>query len=413
MHSADVVVLGAGIAGVSAAIHLQRRGRRVVLVDRQEPGEGTSYGNAGVIEVDGFTPIGVPRNPAVLLRFALNLEPAAHFHYRFFPRVARWIMKLQAAARDDAVARYAAAIAPLEQRAADEHLALAKGTDAERLMRDTGWLHLYASEKSFADATRDRHFADHYGARYEVLDPKDVAELEPHLSPSFHKAVYLPDTWSVSDPGGLVKAYARLFAADGGTFVHGDALSARRDNGKWLVMTSDGEVAAEDAVVALGPWSMDLLSPLGHRFPFAVKRGYHAHFGYRGNATLSRPVVDLDKGFVITPMEKGVRLTTGIEFADRDAAPTPVQLRRLEPFARDLFPLGDAVEDEPWMGSRPCLPDSRPILGKSDLHDGLWFAFGHGHLGLTLGPVTGRLLAEMMTGETPLVDPSPFAPDRF
>jgi glycine/D-amino acid oxidase-like deaminating enzyme len=147
--------------------------------------------------------------------------------------------------------------------------------------------------------------------------------------------------------------------------------------------------------------------------PLGVKRGYHLHYGVKGNATLGHSVRDADGGFALAPMRKGIRLTTGVEFANRDAPPSPVQLARDEPLARELFPLTERLEPEPWMGCRPCLPDMVPVIGKGERHQGLWFAFGHAHHGFTLGPVTGRLLAEMMTGEEPFIEPSPYAACRF
>jgi D-amino-acid dehydrogenase len=166
-------------------------------------------------------------------------------------------------------------------------------------------------------------------------------------------------------------------------------------------------------VVALGPWAPDVLTPLGIRLPLAVKRGYHRHFRPQGNAGLARPVVDVEIGYCIAPMEQGIRLTTGAEFAARDAPPTPVQFERLMPSAKSLFPLGEPVESTPWMGSRPCFADSRPVIGRADGQPGLWLAFGHAHWGLTLGPVTGRLVADLMTGATPFCDPAPYGAQRF
>jgi D-amino-acid dehydrogenase len=166
-------------------------------------------------------------------------------------------------------------------------------------------------------------------------------------------------------------------------------------------------------VLALGPWTPDVLGSLGLRLPLAVKRGYHRHFRPRGNAGLTRPVVDADVGYCVAPMEQGLRLTTGAEFAARDAPPTPVQFDRLLPAARALFPLGDELEAATWMGSRPCFADSRPVIGPADGHPGLWLAFGHAHWGLTLGPATGRLVAELVTGTPAFCDPAPYNAARF
>ena len=170
---------------------------------------------------------------------------------------------------------------------------------------------------------------------------------------------------------------------------------------------------AREAVVALGPWSDDVTRALGLKIPLGWKRGYHMHYRAEGNATLNRPVIDTAFGYVLASMGRGIRLTTGAEFANRDAPKTPVQLARAEPHAREIFPLAERVDTEPWLGRRPCLPDMLPVIGPVPGRPGLWLDFGHQHLGLTLGPVSGRLLAEMMTGAAPYTDPAPYRADRF
>jgi len=166
-------------------------------------------------------------------------------------------------------------------------------------------------------------------------------------------------------------------------------------------------------VVALGPWADVVTRALGYDLPLAVKRGYHMHYRAAGQAHLNCPVLDTECGYMLAPMQRGIRLSTGAEFARRDATRTPVQLGRAEPIARQLFPLAERLDDEPWMGSRPCTPDMMPVIGRAPRHANLWFAFGHAHHGLTLGAVTGRLIGEMMAGETPFVDPAPYRADRF
>jgi D-lysine oxidase len=301
----------------------------------------------------------------------------------------------------------------LERHAGAEHWAMAREASAEHFFRANGWIHLHRSKASFAAAESELHYARIFGAGYDILEPGQVAELEPHVRPVFHKAIHWKDSESVSSPGGVTKAYAEAFARNGGQILRGDALSLRREGDSWGVETQSGSLTGTDVVVALGPWSMDLLKLFGYDLPLAVKRGYHTHYRTMGNATLSRPVVDIDNGFVLTPMERGIRLTTGIEFAARDAVATPVQIRRTKPLARQLFPLDSEVDLAPWMGARPCFPDSLPMVGRSPRHTGLWFSFGHAHTGFTNGPVTGRLLSEMMTGARTLVDPKPYSPTRF
>jgi D-amino-acid dehydrogenase len=285
--------------------------------------------------------------------------------------------------------------------------------EVPELLRRTGWLKLFRSDATLSNAARDFERAQQYGVAGEVLDSKAIAAREPHLSGEFTGAIYLPAPGFVPDPGGLAKAYAALFKRKGGRFLVGDARTLEQVASGWRVAGSDGAAVAREAVVALGPWSDLVFRPLGYSIPLGVKRGYHLHLAPRGNAVLNHPLLDSDLGYMLAPMNRGIRLTTGVEFARRDAPPTPIQLERALPRARALFPLGDAVDAKPWMGARPCLPDMLPVIGRAPRHAGLWFDFGHQHHGLTLGPVTGRLLAEMMTGETPFADPRPYAVERF
>jgi D-amino-acid dehydrogenase len=411
MQRADVIVLGAGVVGVSAAWELLKRGRSVVLVDRREPGEETSFGNSGVIERDAFVPIGFPplhRMP----RYALGLAPELNFHWRFLPRIVPWLMALWHESNPAAVARYAAAMNPLLAEAAPAHRRFATVSGASRYFRETGWIRLYRTDAGFRRESLLRHMCRQYQVRFEVMSADETVAVEPFLGRRFTAATLFPDTISVSSPGGVTKAYASGFRAEGGRFVRGDARSLRQADGAWSVETAEGAFAATDAVVALGPWSPDAIAPLGYRLPLAVKRGYHRHFRAIGNATLSRPVVDVESGFLMTPMEAGMRITTGIEFADRDAPPTPVQIARVLPLARQLFPLGEPVGDI-WMGRRPSFPDALPVICPAHHHKGLWFDFGHGHLGFTLGPPSARLLADLMTKARPFADPAPFDAARF
>jgi D-amino-acid dehydrogenase len=214
----------------------------------------------------------------------------------------------------------------------------------------------------------------------------------------------------VIDPQGLALAYLKLFESKGGKFVQGNAQTLEPG---WKVKTVEGDIQADTVVVALGPWADVVTKKLGYDLPLAVKRGYHMHYRAAGKAMLNHPILDTERGYLLAPMARGIRLTTGAEFARRDAIRTPVQLGRAEPIARDLFPLAERVDTEAWMGARPCTPDMMPIIGPAPQHKGLWFAFGHAHHGLTLGPVTGRLIGEMITGEMPFVDPHPYRADRF
>lgn len=413
MARADVIVLGAGIVGVSVALHLAKRGLGVALVDRRAPGEETSYGNAGIIEGDTVFPHAFPNDAMAILRVAFGRAPEANYHLAALPRFVPWLLAYRAFSSPERLLETATLMRPLYAQAVAEHEALLAECGAERYLRKTGWLKLYRSERALAENERERKVAEQFGVAHRLLDPEGVRAIEPALAPAFHGAVLWEDAVSVSDPLAVTQAYARRFAELGGRFVTGDAITLKRIAQDCRVATAEGVIEAGHAVVALGPWTGDLLERFGLRLPIAVKRGYHRHYRARGNAALARPVVDAENGYVLAPMDQGIRLTTGAEFADRDAAPTPVQIDRVLPAARELFPLGEGVEATPWMGARPCLPDSRPVIGQAPGQPWLWLAAGHAHWGLTLGPVTGRLIAEMMTGATPFCDPAPYRAERF
>jgi D-lysine oxidase len=413
MARTDAIVLGAGIVGTSVALQLAKRGMSVALVDRAGVGEQTSYGNSGVIE--GSTVL-APAFPASLwhvARVALKRASDANYHLSFLPKVAPWLLAFRANSTRKRLAENARLNRPLFARALAEHETLMQEAGATQYLRKTGWMKLYRDERAFDALKLEFDLAKEFGLPLDALDAAGAQKLEPSLNPVFKRAVFWPKAASISNPLAVTRAYAARFATLGGVTVHGDARTLHRSGNGWRVETNEGGVDSAQVVVALGPWAPDLLEPMGLKLPMAFKRGYHRHFHAQGNATLARPVVDVAYGYLITPMEQGIRLTTGAEFAARDAAPTPVQFDRLMPAARKLFPLGDRADDKTWMGSRPCFPDSRPVIGRAPGVKGLWLAIGHAHWGLTLGPVTGVLLGQMMAGETPFCDPAAYAAERF
>jgi D-amino-acid dehydrogenase len=413
MARSDAIVLGAGIVGTSIALHLARRGLGVALVDRRGPGEETSYGNSGIIESNTVFPPAFPSRFSALLRIALKRAPEANYHLRHLPAALPWLLAFRSASRPEALIETAWIMRPLFARALTEHEALLADAGASHYLRRDGWLKIYRREEAFVAQARELALAAEFGITCRPLETEAARALEPSLAPVFRHAVHWPGAASVSDPLAVTRAYAARLVALGGVVLKGDARSLHRADGRWRIETGEGPLDAGDAVLALGPFAPEVLPRFGIALPLGIKRGYHRHFRPPGNAAVTRPVVDVENGYCLAPMTGGVRLTTGAEFAARDAPATPVQFGRLLPAARELFPLGEPLDPSPWMGSRPCFADSRPVIGRAPRNPGLWLAYGHAHWGLTLGPVSGRLLAEMMTGETPFCDPAPFAAERF
>lgn len=410
----DVMVLGGGIVGTAMALVLQMRGRAVALVERDRPGAATSFGNAGLIQSEAVIPYPFPRDALLLLQYALKLKPEANYHLKDIFSVAPYLWRYFRATGRAGQLETAAANAPLFAACLAEHQKLAAAAGVSEMLRPGGWIKAFRKQESF-DFELKKAMVDlaPYGVTAKVLDRKALAELEPNLSDKVIGAVHWPTPLSLDDPEALTLAYARHFETLGGKILKGDAFTLAEETAGWTVKTETGLAAARETVVSLGPWSADLLTPMGYKVPMGTKRGYHIHLRPKGNARLGLPVQDADIGYVMAPMARGIRLTSGAEFAHRDSPATPRQIDMIEPHARELFPLDGRVEAQPWKGARPCMPDMRAVLGRAGRHKGLWFNFGHAHHGLTLAGSSARLVSELMFGEPTCADPTPFRLERF
>ncbi|MDD0840388.1 FAD-binding oxidoreductase [Curvibacter sp. HBC61] len=416
--SNTVAVLGAGMVGVSCALELQRRGFQVTLVERRAPGQETSYGNAGVIARSSLIPFNHPGLWANLPGLLRNQSPQFRYSPSFLLRHLGWATAFLARARPGPFEETARALDGLIRLSMAEHLRLLTKVGERHRLRDNGWLFLYRSQAAYEAGAAGRAVFERYGVRTQTLDAADLQALEPGFTPGlFPRTLWVQDTSSVDSPGAVTEAYARWFVAQGGRLLSQpvQALARRAEGTGWQLSLGDGgQLQSDRVVVALGPWSAGFLqAQLGVRVPMAYERGYHRHFQPQDGATLGRPVYDTGGAYVLSPMAQGLRLTSGVELTDLDAPRQPLQLALAEDAARQAFPLGARLEAEPWMGSRPTLPDSRPMIGEAPGQPGLWLAFGHQHIGFSTGPGTAALLGALMAGETPAIDAAPFRPGRF
>jgi len=410
----DCLVLGAGMVGLGAALALQERGRSVAILDRHGHASGeTSYGNTGIIQSEAVYPYTFPRDALEIVNAGLNRDPRAHIRHESLASIAPALLRYWAAGAPEARERSGRGLRALVSAATAEHRKLADAAGAGALLRESGWIKAFRSARGREQGLKEAEEARGFGVNYEELDRGRLLEREPHLGAAAIGGVHFTDPLTTSDPGGLGAAYLELFRARGGEMIQGDARTLDPSGDGWSVNSEAGPVTARDVVVSLGPWSGRFARGLGYELPFFVKRGYHMHYAPRGNGGVSRPVLDYEKGYIITPMAQGLRLTTGAEFAGVDDPPSSAHIDRLEPFARELYPIAERLEPAPWLGRRPCLPDMLPIIGAASRRRGLWFDFGHQHLGLTLGPVSGRLLADLVTGAAPFIDPAPYKVERF
>lgn len=410
--SRTALVLGAGIVGVSCALALQQRGFAVTLIDRREPGRETSYGNAGVIGRSSLVPLNNPGLYAKLPGYLGNRHPALHLDWRRALTSPGWMLRFLWEGRASQAAARIAAMDGLTATAVTRHRALMREAGVTHRLRETGTLKLWRSDAGLASARAEQDLLKAHGVESEILDRQGISALEPSLNPIFPTGLFIAANGSVDSPGAVTAGYAALFVARGGTLIQEEVGSLRREGALWRVQTVQRRYEASDVVIALGPWSSDLLRPLGLNPKLDVERGYHRHFAPGDGARLSRPVYDVDAAYFMTPMEEGYRVTSGVDLSLRDA---PDQLRQIESVtqsAREAFPLGGML-GKTWRGARPTLPDSLPMIGAAPGHQGLWLAFGNQHLGFSTGPMTGELLAALFSGETPPIDPKPYAPGRY
>jgi len=410
----DVLVLGSGMVGAGCALYLQEAGKSVALVDKGQPGMQTSHGNAGIIQREAIHPYAFPRELKVIMGTALNRRTDIQYHLNALAGLVRPLSQYYRYSAPKPYAPIAREYASLISLSLETHQHLIQRAGAEALLGNHHWLAISRTDQHLRQSYRQADLFAELGVSHQKLDAQQLKQLEPDLSTAFPGAVMWTSPQTIRHPSKLVQAYVDLFCAAGGQFITADVSNLTRTAGLWQIRDAQGQlIQAKEVVVALGPWSTELTARFGYRPPLFSKRGYHRHYRPLLGKTLNNWVMDAEKGYLLAPMEQGIRLTTGAELAKPDAPQTPRQLSMLEPIARQSFPVGERVDNETWSGQRPCLPDMKPVIGKVPSTDGMWCAFGHGHQGFTLGPATGMLLAQMMTGQATRIDTQPFSPARW
>jgi len=412
-----VAVFGAGMVGVSCAWALRMRGWQVTLYDAQAPGSATSGGNAGLLAGSSFIPFNNPSLWAQLPALMGNQTPKLRYVPSYVAGRAWRLGQFVWHAREPDFQATAQALHGLISRSRALHAQWMAWAGCGSLRRDHGWLMLYRSAAARAGAEWSAGLYRQNGIAHQWLNAQELTALEPAIQPGvFHSALWVQDASAISDPGALVRAYAQALVAAGGRIEQRRLHALRPSSPGWQADTDQGVVQAAQVVLALGPWSDAHLRPLGIQLPLIHERGQHQHLAYAATHRLSRPVNDSAAGYVLSPMAQGYRLTTGVEL-NRQAAPVSVraqdQLAQALSAARQAIATGAPSGASPWLGARPTLPDSRPMIGPAPKHPGLWLALGHQHIGLSTGPATGELLAGMMSGESTALNPQPFRPDRF
>ncbi len=410
----NVAVVGAGIVGVSCALHLQRLGATVALIDRGEPGhtDAASYGNGGVLARSAVVPVATPG----ILRKAPSMLFAADgplfLRWSYLPRLLPWLVPYLRSSSRENVEHIARNLAPLLFDSVDEHRALAQGTEAGRWLRSCEYLYLYDSRDAFARDAFGWNLRREHGFEWDTLEGDAIRAFDPALSSRYGFAVRLKDHGMVAKPGNYVSDLAKAFAAAGGEVLRADIKQVETSTDGVVLKTHGDDIEADKVVIAAGAWSHLLAEKLGANVPLETERGYHLELS-GANKQPSVPVMDAARKFVATPMDGTLRLAGLLEFGGLDApasrGPTDLLLRG----AKAMLPGLEYESKRTWMGHRPAPADSLPVIGPAPASRHVYFAYGHHHVGLTAGPKTGRIVAQHVMGLQPNVNLDAYRCDRF
>ncbi len=411
--SKQVVIVGAGIVGVSTALWLQRDGHDVTLIDRLGPGEGTSHGNGGVLASCSIVPVTVPGLLRKAPKMLFSPDQPLFLKWSYLPKLAPWLIRYLRHANADAVRHRAAAMMPIIGDSLADHQALAAGTRAEKWLVPSDYLFVYNDRAHYEGDAFGWQVRRENGFDWDVLEGAAFKDYDPAFGPSLQCAARLSDHGRISDPGQYVKDLAAEAEANGARILTADVTDIARENGAVTGVRAGGETIPCDAVVlATGVWSGPLAKKLGITVPIESERGYHLEL-WEPNIMPRSPVMVASGKFVATPMEGRLRLAGIVEFGGLDAAPSRAPFKLLEKNIRAAIPGLTWKKTVEWMGHRPSVADSIPLIGEAPKVRGAWLGFGHDHVGLTGGPKTGRLLAQLISGRQPNVDLTAHSPARF
>lgn len=407
-----VTIVGAGVIGLACAAQLVRRGHPVALVDPSPPGEQCSLGNAGCLSRASFVPLGMPGMWKKAAGWLLDPDapfavPAGYAH-----RIAPWLWRLHRQTRRDRIAAIADALHPLLDPCVDKWRELAAWAGVPALIRQDGYAFVYESETAFQGDALGRKLRTDRGVRIEVMTGDAIRDFDPVITPRATHMVWLPEQGHCLNPLGLSRALAGTLRQAGAKFVQARATGFDMAGGRVAaVLTDQGPIDTQAVVVAAGAHSRPLAAQLGARVMLETERGYHAML--RSPSHVPRvPVMSGEGKFFVTPMEEGLRVAGTVELAGLAAPPDYRRADLLQAGARKLIPGLQWEDARRWMGHRPSLPDSKPVIGRAGTMQNAYLAFGHGHVGLTAAPATGEIIGALVGGEPPAIDARPFAADR-
>ncbi|HEX2546027.1 MAG TPA: FAD-dependent oxidoreductase [Ramlibacter sp.] len=409
-----IVVLGTGIVGVCTAAWLQRDGHRVSFVAPVPPGEACSFGNAGSLSPSACLPVGMPGMWKQVPRWLRDPDGPLRIHPAYLPFVTPWLLRFLRASQPREVERIAASMRALLAPIFDCYEPLLAHANAQHLVRRTGCLYVYSSQEAAARWRWGMDLRRRLGVDLRDVGEEELAALEPDLRGRFRFGILAPENGSTLDPSALVKALHAQCERDGARTLNGEAVGFQRQGRRvdGVQLASGAVVDCDGVVVAAGAWSARLAAELGSPVPLETQRGYHVTV-QSSNLALRHTVMAPEYNLMVNPMAMGLRLAGSVEFAGLRRPPDFRRADVLLAKGREMFPHLDASRTTRWMGHRPCLPDSLPVIGAARGADNAWLAFGHGHVGMCAGASTGREVAHLVAGRAPQVDLAPFSAERF
>ncbi|MGO3345643.1 MAG: NAD(P)/FAD-dependent oxidoreductase [Marinomonas sp.] len=410
--SHHVAIIGAGFVGIATALYLQNQGHQVTLVDPEPFTEGAYYGNACTIATYANIPVATPAILKQIPNLLFNSKSPLSVRWSYLPQLSPWLVRFLMASTASKVENIARELGVLLSHVNRAFEPLFKEVNAQELLEINGTMYLYSSPESFANARTDIDLRRNNGIPVQELSHAEVADLEPNITPLYHKGLLFNDGYHVRNPRQLLKNMGDLVRKKGGRIVKANALDIQRLSVSELcIHTDNGDVSANKVVVAAGAWSRKFAAQIGDKVPLDTEQGYHVMYS-GAQDLLKRPVGWADVGFYMTPMDTALRAAGTVELGGVNNPVNPKRVKLIADTVKTLLPqLGDY--DAQWTGFRPSMPDSKPIIGASVKDKDVFYAFGHGHIGMTLSGITGQIIADLISEKTPAVDITPFRVDRF
>ena len=409
----NILIIGAGIVGICTSIELIKKGYSVTLMDPNEPGSQTSYGNAGVITDSSLMIINNPQLLKSLFQLIFKNQTSFRYSKSFIFSRLTWVLRFLMFSHKNHMKFAAKALRELQVLSLNTHKKLIKKTNSNNIISKPGWLKLFKTSESYKKYSLELEVLNKHKAKYTTLNTTQIEKQFPDLEVKFFKGILFKNSIRVKSPLKLSKKYFNYFIKSGGKFVQESCKDLQYIEDKWVIFSNKNKSYFDQVVVSTGPWSKNILSNLGYNIPLAWERGYHHHFSTKKKISINPAIYDVEGGFVYSSNGSDVRVTSGVELTFLDAVQNEIQINESIQKLRKIIPLNKKLIDKPWLGSRPTIIDSLPMIGKAPRHKNLWFNFGHNHIGLSTSAGSAVIISEMIQNKKTSINADPFSPKRF